>query len=335
MEKENNITTILDNTAPMLSDTERSASWSVIEQKTMVQPASQPIAVSIISPYQFIFNTSKKVMITAAFALFITTTGGVAFASNAARPGDVLFPLDRALEDVQLRLIRTEEAKTHFKNSLSRERVAELQTIVDEQVKTGFVQSDLLSEQRVGNAMGEIVRFIDKSSLSEESKKNLVSDLSKTLRISGELERHEDTFRVRTKNSDEHTKMRIDEDGESRVEFYSDGERVRIENKDGEIRIKTKSDYANVSERDSETNEDTLDNEDDGDDDSGSLRDETGVDEDDSKDESTDSHSGEDDEDERRDDDDDFDDLDRNEDDDNDGSGGDRDNSGSGGGDDE
>lgn len=69
-----------------------------------------------------------------AATLIFGMTTGTAFAANSARPGDFLFPLDRAMEKAQLS-IASQEKKDILKVKFALERVGETKEIVNE-IKT-------------------------------------------------------------------------------------------------------------------------------------------------------------------------------------------------------
>lgn len=60
--------------------------------------------------------------------------GGTAFASNAARPGDVLFPVKKATEKARLSLTRSEESRAEISTKIAEDRIGDIDE-VDESVK--------------------------------------------------------------------------------------------------------------------------------------------------------------------------------------------------------
>ncbi len=125
--KPEKISTIIESARPHLSTDESASLWHSIEAHF---PTTQPI----VSPYLFIFK-SKKTMTAVLIALLIILSGsGTVYASDAARPGDFLFPLDRSLENARLRLAFSDESRTAFEKSLTEERLEELREIIDEEI---------------------------------------------------------------------------------------------------------------------------------------------------------------------------------------------------------
>jgi hypothetical protein len=56
-----------------------------------------------------LFGVSPKIAAVAAAVLFVSTMGGVSVAADSAAPGDLLYPLDRALENIGLGAGRAQE----------------------------------------------------------------------------------------------------------------------------------------------------------------------------------------------------------------------------------
>ncbi len=126
--EENIIINKIESGQPHLSLEERSTMWRVIE-------ASLPVTVQpVVSPYYSLFTLHYKTM--TAFALMlllIITGGGTAYASNAARPGDTLYTVDRALEDLQLSFALSTDSKNKLTEKLTQERLQELRDIIEEE----------------------------------------------------------------------------------------------------------------------------------------------------------------------------------------------------------
>lgn len=79
-----------------------------------------------------IFNLSMNKIIAGILGLVLIVGGGTAAAaSNGAKPGDFLFPVDVALEKIQLRLAG-EEKKSELKLRFAEERVKEIREVSEE-----------------------------------------------------------------------------------------------------------------------------------------------------------------------------------------------------------
>lgn len=117
----------LDKAAPQaLTDAERVVLWSRVETR---------IATRVPSPYFSVFSLSTKSMIplVIAIAVLLGASGTVA-ASDAARPGDVLFPVDRAIENVRLTLA-SEKGKADLRIKYAEERLDEFESVVDDELE--------------------------------------------------------------------------------------------------------------------------------------------------------------------------------------------------------
>lgn len=128
MQNEKDIITKLEAHTPHLSPEARASLWQTIEPHIARPPA-------IPSPYIFnLFITHTKTMTALVLALIlIIGSGGTALASDAARPGDLLFPLERKIENAQLRFA-SDDKRASLLQKLTEERLAELREIVDEEI---------------------------------------------------------------------------------------------------------------------------------------------------------------------------------------------------------
>ena len=128
MHNEKDLITELEARTPHLSPEARTSLWHSIEPHITSTR-------TIPSPYTFsLFITHTKTMTALVLALiFIIGSGGTALASDAARPGDLLFPLEREIEDMQLRFA-SNEARAALLTKLTEERLAELREIIDEEI---------------------------------------------------------------------------------------------------------------------------------------------------------------------------------------------------------
>ena len=118
---------ILTETTPQLSESESAQLFAQVLLTTSATP--------IESPYHFSYFVFKPVSYMALFLIFLLGAGGTVAASGAAKPGDLLFPLDRATEAIHLALVSGDE-KVALQNQFINERFAELQTILNEENAT-------------------------------------------------------------------------------------------------------------------------------------------------------------------------------------------------------
>ena len=81
-----------------------------------------------------ILNNMKKNLLIkiAAVVVIFTSATATAFASNDSRPGDVLFGVDRALEEIQLALTVNDGREAELKLQFAEERLQEVRELISE-----------------------------------------------------------------------------------------------------------------------------------------------------------------------------------------------------------
>ena len=124
--KKTNLETQLDQKAASLTTAQKNELWERIKAETV---SSTPIP----SPYLFNFNFKKPMAPIIAVIALMLGVGGTAAASESARPGDLLFPIDQAIEDVRLALATSDEAEARLKIVFAEERLAELRSLLEEE----------------------------------------------------------------------------------------------------------------------------------------------------------------------------------------------------------
>jgi len=125
MKTEHDIETILSTSKPTLDQASRDRLWLQIESRLASSSA-------IPSPFLFTYIPRKAVS-PLLILVIVASTAGVAFASETARPGDLLYPVDRALESARLTVALDEEKKNVLVRSFSEERLRELRAIIEEE----------------------------------------------------------------------------------------------------------------------------------------------------------------------------------------------------------
>ncbi len=123
--KKNNLETHLDQKAASLTTAQKNELWERIKTETVT-------ASPIPSPYLLNFNFKKPMAPIIAAIVLMLGVGGTAAASESARPGDLLFPIDQAIEDVRLALATSDEAEARLKIVFAEERLAELRSLLEE-----------------------------------------------------------------------------------------------------------------------------------------------------------------------------------------------------------
>ena len=129
MEKEIILSKKIESVSPVLSPEVRNLMWQKIGlslSKHKQQPTPSPFLVNFI--------TYKSMTALILLLTIVLGGGATALASDASRPGDLLFPLDRALEDVQLNLTFSAVAFESLTKKLTSERLQELREIINEEV---------------------------------------------------------------------------------------------------------------------------------------------------------------------------------------------------------
>jgi hypothetical protein len=254
---------------------------------------------SVLSPYTFL-GLEKRVLAGVLVAvLTIAGAGGTAVASESARPGDILFPIDRAIEDARLALVLSDDARTTLARSFADERLTEFRDIVAEEVGQLPRSSAALSDTgrvRVGGALRDVTQFLDKHGVKDERVFTQFAEETRDLNVQF------DDVRFRREAESVRMEYREDDDeDESRFEYRDDETRVRIKTKDGSARIEEESrdtsrDESSDDERDEADDNDQHDETENGDDDeSGSSDDDEDGSDDDRDDDSSGSGDGSDD----------------------------------------
>jgi len=95
--KKERIETILEEASASLTREQKKELWGRIKAETVLK---EPV----LSPYLFIRNHKKTMAPIIAALVLVLGFGGTAIAAENARPGDLLFPIDQAVEDVRLAL---------------------------------------------------------------------------------------------------------------------------------------------------------------------------------------------------------------------------------------
>ncbi len=318
---------ILDATAPKaLTDAERALVWRSVQSR---------IQTRVPSPYFSVFNLHTKSMIPIilAIAILFSATGTVA-ASDSARPGDFLFPVDRAVENIRLSLA-TEEGKMDLRIKYADERLREFDSVVDDEISdddlSGVLteaEADIFTNETIvklevgdrhayfttnADTRAEIVaEIVSRYGFLEADVEALLSVETEDRASRAEDEPVSDEGRLRIENAlsvlnsfvletrgvastspgvlnalalletkllersgdlPGELRMKVRDD-RARIEIRGgDGDRVRIETKDGEVRVKTDddSDRDDDSDDDDSSSDDSDDNSSDDSDDSSSA----------------------------------------------------------------
>lgn len=112
-----------------LSPDEKARVWHATLHHIMTEPRT----LSLFTRMSLVLMTRHALVVTLVILVVIAGGGGATvFASNGARPGDLLFPVERAVEEVQI-AIASAPKKKELKVAFAKERIAELTEIIQEE----------------------------------------------------------------------------------------------------------------------------------------------------------------------------------------------------------
>jgi hypothetical protein len=195
-------------------------------ETTTVAPVSSPY-------FSYYFSFKPMSYVALVLVLLLGATGTVA-ASGSAKPGDLLFPIDVATEQVRLALA-SDGQKEALQNQFINERFSELKEIVNEETvatTTGTSTDEVVvkpeGEARVANAVAVLATQLAHETDSikrEQFLQDLLHEVS-SLHVAG---RSDTPLRLDT------TRVKIDD---NRTEVRTADERIKIEQKDGQVEIK-------------------------------------------------------------------------------------------------
>ncbi|MCA9354410.1 MAG: hypothetical protein KC877_02725 [Candidatus Kaiserbacteria bacterium] len=234
-----NLDNRIEQERPTLTADEKAAMLRAIEAK---------VVAPTLSPYSVFLYLQTKTMtgVLVALVLIVGTTGTVA-ASNDAKPGDLLFPIERATERVQL-AFAGEAREAELRAQFSAERLAELREIIEEETESTEVETTASSsastsasvtvresgEERIARAITAVLDSLEgyeDADARVEVLTKLQTDIDH-VKIAG---RSDSTVNVKTEDG---ARVQIKDD---RIEVRDDGFRLRIDG-DGEVRLRVGDD---------------------------------------------------------------------------------------------
>ncbi|MBI4415024.1 MAG: hypothetical protein HY566_02175 [Candidatus Kerfeldbacteria bacterium] len=113
-------------------------------------------------PSFFIFHPSRMI-ITIIAVVLLTGSIGTAVAANGARPGDVLYPVDRAIESVRLKVAPAGEARARLITEFAAERQDELKSLEQKSGREDRVaKAQQLADDALAQALGTVDEVRDK-----------------------------------------------------------------------------------------------------------------------------------------------------------------------------
>ncbi|MEY2665449.1 MAG: hypothetical protein RLZZ480_554 [Candidatus Parcubacteria bacterium] len=228
------------------------------EKVRMLQNVTKRTAASVVSPYtQFV--RGRVVAPLAVVVAMVVATGTVA-AAESAKPGDLLFPIDRASEEVLL-TFAPDDKKSSLRTKFNDERLLELRGIINEVNKSSENTDavvDTVGEERISRAVAEILNYAERAGTHEDKKAFLTALMLVVDEVTVEGHERSDEHKVEGDSKKDESRLRIDD---KRIEIRDDGYRIRIDD-DGEVRIKKNDDsYEDGRHRSDDSADDDEDSE--------------------------------------------------------------------------
>ena len=224
----------------------KTKSLSQLEKDTLWQGISNDInKANNLSFFSFVF--SKRAVINIAIAILVIFGGFIATvqAADKAKPGDVLYALDRAVENIQITFASSED-KDKLKIKFAQERASEIQDVVEKNIdQENKIEKDKNENRNsktddIEESSHDALKYIIKvrNELFEKNDQTAVEDLD-TL-----LEKVQDNL------SDLPDNMKVDIDIEE--ENNKSGFRINFKDEDGKFKIKYKVESENKENTDEE-----------------------------------------------------------------------------------
>jgi hypothetical protein len=151
-----------------------------------------------------VFFAQRAVGATVIALLIVVLGVGTSVAANAAKPGDLLFGVDRVAEQVRLRLTTDETAKATYEAAVAEERAREQAKLEDEQSDHASEASEL-TRQALEQALGAVARVQEQLTEKQGNGSEALMKVETRLReLQGERER-----RLRITVESEGARMKI------------------------------------------------------------------------------------------------------------------------------
>jgi hypothetical protein len=186
--------------------------------------------------------------------------GGTAVVADTARPGDALFGLDQAVEHVQLAFTKNEAKKDNLRIKFAEERLKEVNELVQEEktdkaVATqaedtmirGRVDSLTKADQDkvelgIQSAITLLTGVTTQSGVEDARIKTVADTLNAyidTLPEGAKVQLSKDNSRLKFDDGSQNVDLKVRKDGTTTLKIRTDDGRIRIESKDGEVKVKT------------------------------------------------------------------------------------------------
>lgn len=267
MQHPNEFEDIMEKARPELTAEESAALWTRIADGTSL--SAEPIP----SPYWFSVLSQTPMTPFIIALMLLVGAGGTVAASEAARPGDLLFPIERATERARL-AIASDDRKESLRATYADKRLEELRSIIgdvneNDDTDDTKVAVSAEGEVRISNAINALVDVLEEIETDAERERIFAALMEKVATIEV---KNRGTIQVQS-DEDNNARLKIKDD---RIELRDGAYRLRL-NGNGEVIIRDNDD----DDRDDDSNSDDRDDDRRDDDDSRDDDDDTrtGIDE--------------------------------------------------------
>lgn len=210
----------------------------VIDQ---VKPIKSATATRVASPYMRLSWFLTRQGAALVVVCFLVGVSSSVAAAEAAKPGDLLFPLDRATEEFRLFIARDEQ-KVVLQSQFLDERLSELEALVIEATENGEATGEITittsSSDRVAVAVSAFLEQADRVD-SEASRDRLKKALKLIDKVDRHLERdgwiEQEADRLDNRNREDRQPERTDY---SESEYRKDSRDNRHEAKENRLETK-------------------------------------------------------------------------------------------------
>ncbi len=237
--KNNKIEKILEETRfTELNLEEREKVWQGIVNSIDKEPIPSPFL-------WFLPVNNNKFMIPLMIgAMMFLGVGGTVVVADNSLPGDALYGINRATENVRIK-VATGEKKGELRARFAEKRLAEVEALIAEARAereasgSATTTTDTEADVKVGHGLETAVSYLNEVALKLEASENTVAQ-ARVLAVIEKLEakinepdvrsqvRIDQSFKLKTENSNAKAEERSEARTDNRVEVREDGSRIRI-----------------------------------------------------------------------------------------------------------
>lgn len=238
-----------------LNDFERERVWNGIHKSLAQEPE--------MSGFSLLLKTRPMIPVLLAIIIFLGGSVATVAAADNAKPGDLLFPLDRAIENIQISL-SSDDKKDELKVKFAIERVEEIEEVIQETDNHDSKDdgSNQLSATSTGSADNNEASSGDQARLEAalnmaldyigEVKKELLTNGNTEAaaaidqvveRLNVHIQDLPSKLKLEVKSGDDKNKIKLEaktQSGKEKFEFQSEGDKSEFESEsnDGKTKIK-------------------------------------------------------------------------------------------------